>query len=104
MDSPYVEKRETGYWIAGTRVSLESVVRAFLDGLSPEAIALECFPTLTLEQVYGAVTYYLGHRSEMDAYLERVDAAYEAQQQAHNESSFMKKMAAARRQLSASQQ
>jgi hypothetical protein len=35
MAKEYVEYRNGGYWIANTRVSLDSVVYAFLDGLSP---------------------------------------------------------------------
>ena len=63
MEKRYVEKRDGGYWVNDSRISLDSVVFAFLDGLSPEAIARECFPTLSLEQVYGAITYYLAHRA-----------------------------------------
>ena len=43
---------------------------AFRDGLSPEAIARECFPTMTLEQIYGAITFYLANRAELDAHLQ----------------------------------
>ena len=68
MEKCYVEKRNAGYWVAGTRVSLDSLVLAVLDGLSPETIVVECFPVLTLEQVYGAITYYLAHRADMDRY------------------------------------
>jgi hypothetical protein len=50
MKKDYVEKHDEGYWVAGTRVSLDSVILAFLEGLSPETIATECFPILTLEQ------------------------------------------------------
>jgi uncharacterized protein (DUF433 family) len=82
MEKEYVEKRDEGYWITGTRVSLDSVVFAFLEGLSPETIAAEYFPVLTLEQVYGAVAYYLGHRDEIDEYLKRADAEFEALRQA----------------------
>ena len=39
----------TGYWVSGTRVSLDSVVSAFLQGLSPEVIASERFPNLVSE-------------------------------------------------------
>lgn len=99
MEKQYIEKRNEGYWIAGTRVSLESVILAFLDGLSPETIVSECFPVLTLEQVYGAVTYYLSCRDEMDAYLKQADAEFEALRQAINEPVFSKKMAKARRQM-----
>ena len=35
---PYVEQRDNGYWIAETRVSLDSVVHAFLNGESPESM------------------------------------------------------------------
>ena len=81
MGSEYVEKREGGYWIAGTRVSLDSIVIAFLQGLTPEAIATECLPTLTLAQVYGGIAYYLAHRAEIDTYLRQADAEFEALRQ-----------------------
>jgi uncharacterized protein (DUF433 family) len=73
-----VEQRDGGYWVAGTRVSLDSIVYSFLTGLSPETIVSECFPVLTLEQVYGAIAYYLGHRAEIDAYLKADAEEFEA--------------------------
>ena len=78
MEKHYVEQRDEGYWVAGTRVSLDSVVFAFLDGLSPETIVTECFPVLTLEQVYGTITYYLAHRADIDRYLQQADAEFDA--------------------------
>jgi len=77
MAQAYVEQRNGGYWVRGTRVSLDSTVYRFLEGLSPEGIA-DCFPGLTLEQVYGSIAFYLGHRTEIDAYLQAADAEYEA--------------------------
>jgi uncharacterized protein (DUF433 family) len=77
MDQSYIEQRNGGYYIRDTRVSLDSVVYRWLEGLSAETIA-ECFPVLTLEQVYGAIAYYLGHRVEIDAYLKAADDEYEA--------------------------
>ena len=74
MAHEYVEQHDGGYWVAGSRISLDSVVYAFLEGLAPETIVAECFPVLTLEQVYGAITYYLAHRAEVDAYLKASDA------------------------------
>jgi len=101
MDQQYVEKRDEGYWVTGTRVSLDSVVFAFLDGLSAETIVAECFPVLTLEQVYGAVTYYLAHRGEIDEYLRMADAEFEALRQATRSADpqFYEKLMQARRQL-----
>jgi uncharacterized protein (DUF433 family) len=100
MNNPtYVEQRDQGYWISSSRVSLESVVFAFLDGLSPETIASECFPILSLEQVYGAITYYLSHRQEVDAYLKQVETEMETFQQSIQDPEFSRKMAKARREL-----
>jgi uncharacterized protein (DUF433 family) len=75
MDTGYVERRDQGYWIPKTRVSLASVVYAFLSGQTAESIA-QSFPILSFEQVYGAITYYLAHRSEIDRYLEKVRTEY----------------------------
>ena len=77
MDQTYVEKRDDGYCISGTRVSLDSIVYAFRRPASPETIK-SSFPALTLEQVYGAITYYLSKQAEIDAYLRRSEEAYEA--------------------------
>ncbi|MFN5965287.1 MAG: DUF433 domain-containing protein [Pseudanabaena sp.] len=48
----YIEQCDRGYWIEGTRISLDSVGYAFLNGKSPERIAQD-FPLLSLEQVYS---------------------------------------------------
>jgi uncharacterized protein (DUF433 family) len=81
MSSDYVERREDGYAVTGSRVSLDSIVYAFVSGESAESIA-QAFPVLTLEQVYGAITFYLAHREEIDRYLElrrhELDTAREA--------------------------
>ena len=82
MEKQYVDLRDQGYWISGSRVSLESVIFAFLDGYSPETIVAECFPILSLEQVYGAIAYYLSNRRQVNAYLQQVDEDFEAFQQA----------------------
>lgn len=99
MDNSYVEKRDAGYWITGTRVSLDSIVLAFLDGLSPETIVADCFPVLRLEQVYGAIAYYLAHRPEIDGDLKNADAEFEALRQAARQadSRFHEKLTQARR-------
>ena len=64
--SEYVEERNGGLYIAGTRVSLDSIVYSFKAGDSPETIR-QNFASLTLEQVYGAITFYLAHEQEVDA-------------------------------------
>ena len=61
----YIEQREEEYWIEGTRISLDSVVYSFLNGESPESIA-QNFPILSLEQVYGAIAFYLAKPFEVE--------------------------------------
>jgi uncharacterized protein (DUF433 family) len=77
----YVTRMPAGPWrVAGTRVSLDSVVHAYWQGRLPEAVVAD-FPSLTLEQVHGAIAFYLGHRAEIDAYLSEQDARWQQFQQ-----------------------
>jgi uncharacterized protein (DUF433 family) len=54
--------------VAGTRVTLDTVIDTFMTGASPEEIAQD-FPVLRLDDVYAVITYYLRHRTEVDASL-----------------------------------
>lgn len=81
MSDAYIEQRNDVYLVAGTRVSLDSIVYAFLSGHSAEAIA-QAFSVLSLEQVYGAITYYLAHRDDVDGYLDRRRQDFDAVRQA----------------------
>ena len=76
MAAEYIERRDDHYFVRGSRVSLDSVVYGFRDGESPETIR-DNFPTLSLERIYGAIAFYLGHQAEIDAYLKAKIAAYE---------------------------
>ena len=58
-------------------VELDGIVAAFEAGDSPESIQRQ-YPALDLEEVYGAITYYLGRRAEVAEYLKRQDAVWEA--------------------------
>ena len=73
MGQSYVEQHHGGYWVAGTRVSLDSLISRWREGLSPETIQRECFPTLTLAQVFGALAYYLDHQAEVDEHLKKTE-------------------------------
>ncbi|MCB9385647.1 MAG: DUF433 domain-containing protein [Bryobacterales bacterium] len=75
MARAYVEQREGGYYVAGTRVSLDSLVHGFWRGESPETI-VSGFEVLTLEEVYGAIAFYLGHQDEVDQYLREQDDSW----------------------------
>jgi uncharacterized protein (DUF433 family) len=100
MATQYVEKVEGIYRVIGTRVSLDSIVHAFWRGQTAESIA-QSFPVLTLEQVYGALTFYLGNKAEVDAYLQQASEEFEALRNgAHDQDPmFYKKLADARRRV-----
>jgi uncharacterized protein (DUF433 family) len=56
--------------VGGTRLTLDTIITAYQLGDTPEVIA-ESFPPLELSDVYATIAYYLRHRQELDAYLER---------------------------------
>jgi len=67
---PLIEDADGVLRVGGTRVPLDTVVIAYEAGATPEEICLD-FPTLRLDDVYSVITYYLRHRSEVEAYLSR---------------------------------
>lgn len=100
MSEAYVEQRDGAYTVAGTRVSLDYIVYAFLEGQSAETIA-QAFPVVTLEQVYGAITYYLAHRDDIDRYLRRRRRDFAAARQTARDVDpmFYQKLAEARKRI-----
>jgi uncharacterized protein (DUF433 family) len=79
MEQPksYLRVDEHGvYRVANTRVMYDSVLAGFHRGDSPETIRQQ-YPSLSLEEVYGSIAYYLAHRAEVDAYLQRQQAVWE---------------------------
>lgn len=61
----YVEMRSGGYYVKDKRVSLDSIVYAFRRGQTPESIRTS-FPTLTLEEVYGGIVFYMANQESVD--------------------------------------
>lgn len=74
--SPYIEERNGGLYVAGTGVSLDSVVIRFQEGASPDKI-VQSFPTLKLSQVYGVIAYYLENEKIIDDYIVEGDRELE---------------------------
>jgi uncharacterized protein (DUF433 family) len=81
MNKEYVELKEGAYRVGGTRVSLDSLVYLFRQGASPESIQ-RSFPALTLEDVYGAVAFYLANQQVVDEYLLDGEQEFEKLRQA----------------------
>ena len=72
--------------VGPTRVTLDTVVAAFREGLTAESI-VEQYPSLALADVYSVIGYYLNHQQQIDAYLrDREACAVETRKD--NESRF----------------
>jgi uncharacterized protein (DUF433 family) len=68
--------------VAKTRVTLDTLVTAFLEGCTPEEVG-EQYPSLQLSDIYLVIGYYLRHRDEVHTYLaERQHQANMIQQEA----------------------
>ena len=96
MEQPkrYVRVDEHGvYRVGDTRVMLDSVLSGFAEGDSPETIR-QNYPSLSLEEVYGSIAYYLGHREEVEGYLRRQAALWDSlrKQSSENPSPVMERL------------
>jgi len=54
--------------VGGTRVTLDTVVKAFIRGATAEEIAQQ-YPSVSLSDIYSTISYYLQNRNEVDKYL-----------------------------------
>jgi uncharacterized protein (DUF433 family) len=83
---PLAADADNVFRVGGTRVSLDTVVRAFKEGATAEEIVQD-YPTLKLADVYAVIGYYLQHIFEIEAYLrERHQQRMQIQEQ--NEAIF----------------
>lgn len=57
--------------IRGTRTGVDAVIGYSQAGYSPEEIAADVLPHLTLAEVYDALSYYVDHQSEIDHLLDQ---------------------------------
>ncbi|MEX2169827.1 MAG: DUF433 domain-containing protein [Pirellulales bacterium] len=98
MTGQYIEKIDDVYRVVGSRVSLDSIVHAYWNGQTAESIA-QSFPSVSLEQVHGALAFYLAHQQEIDAYLEASRSDFETMrdQSRRQDPMFYQKLADARR-------
>jgi uncharacterized protein (DUF433 family) len=54
--------------LAGTATPVRAVAELWNQGMSPEEIPVH-LPHLTIQQVFAALHYYVGHRQEVDALI-----------------------------------
>ena len=80
MQNEYVTAVDGVYRVGDSRVSLDSLVYLFREGISAESM-VESYPALTLEQVHGAMAFYLRYQKEIDHYLAEGQRTAESQHQ-----------------------
>lgn len=69
ISSPLRTDEAGGIRIGQSRVTLDSLLASYHQGSTPEEIAIQ-YPVLSLAEIYGAITYYLTHQSQIDSYIE----------------------------------
>ena len=80
--TPIAEDANGVVRIANTRVTLDTVITAFLEGCTAEEIAQQ-YPSLQLSEIYLVIGYYLRHTEEVDTYIaQRQREATQIQQEA----------------------
>ncbi len=96
-----LQKNEEGtIIIANSRVSLDSVVNHFKLGASAEQI-VQKFPSLELADVYGAISYFLNNKSEVEKYLQKQETeADQLQQEIESNPQHQSKIAELRNRIS----
>jgi uncharacterized protein (DUF433 family) len=69
--------------VKGTRVGIETILDDYFEGASPEEIAVR-YHSISLEQVYATITYFLHNQAQVSAYLEawqqHTDQAWQEQE------------------------
>lgn len=82
MRRDFIEHREAGFYIIGSRVPIDRIVCEYWNGEDAECIQKR-YPTLTLEEVEGAIAFYLSHRDEVDRVIHERRQAEDAYLAAH---------------------
>lgn len=65
---PLTLSKDGAIRVTGTRITLDIVVAASKEGMTPEEMA-EQYSTLNAADIYLVIGYYLHHQLELDAYI-----------------------------------
>jgi uncharacterized protein (DUF433 family) len=71
----YVRRRDGGWYVGESGVSVYSVISLWQQGFSPEEIQ-ESFSQLSLRDVYGTILYYMENRDQLDAFFHDQNALF----------------------------
>ena len=81
-DVKYVERRAEGYYLVNSPIPLGCIVREYWKGVSAEQIR-ERYSTLTIEQVFGGLAFYIANASEVKHYMNKYETLEEAFSKTH---------------------
>ena len=83
---------------------MASIIYEYRDGAAPETVR-QNFPTLSLEQIHGAIAFYLGHLEVAEAHLRDLEKKWEELERAAKPASpeFQHRIEEARKRLLAKQ-
>jgi uncharacterized protein (DUF433 family) len=70
------ENEQGGLRVGDLDVSLDSVVIAYQQGHTAETIQ-QLYPALSLEEVYGAIAFYLANQDDVHQYLQRQEGCWQ---------------------------
>lgn len=73
LELPLKTDEDGSIRVSGTRVTLHTIISAYLQGDAPETIH-EGFPSVPLADIYAVIAYYLAHQETVDAYMRGIDA------------------------------
>lgn len=100
--TPLVQEDNGTIRIIGSRITLDTVVKAYKNGATAEQI-LDSFPSLSLRDIHAIIAYYFEHKADVEIYLqqrheeaEAIKLKIESEQDA---ASFRAKMRERREQL-----
>jgi uncharacterized protein (DUF433 family) len=78
---PSIEERNGIYYITQSPITFAAVILRFKEGLSPETIRRDCFPSLPLAHIYSAISFYLSNQEQVENYLKQIKREEEELQQ-----------------------
>jgi uncharacterized protein (DUF433 family) len=64
----YVRQREGEFFVGDSRVTVQTIVANWQRRVTPEEIQA-AFPSLSLVEIYGTITYYLEHQAALDEHF-----------------------------------
>jgi uncharacterized protein (DUF433 family) len=68
QSTPLVQETDGTVHVIDSRITLDTIVRAFKNGASAEQIQ-DSFPSLTLREIYSTIAYYLNNQEAVENYL-----------------------------------